>query len=75
MTARRTCSAWCINNVGGFPNAVRSHAGNAGKVARANDGGNDVVSISAVLGNGDGTFKPAVLTTVLSAKTRFWWAT
>ena len=55
------------NNVGGFPNAVRSHAGSGGNVARANDGGSDVLSISAVLGNGDGTFKPAVLTTVLSA--------
>ena len=55
------------NSVGGLPNAVRSHAGTAGHVPRANDGGNDVVSISAVLGNGDGSFKPAVLTTVLSA--------
>ena len=54
------------NNVFGFPTVVRSHAGNAGNGARANDGGNDVVSISAVLGNGDGTFKPAVLTTVFT---------
>ena len=56
------------NNVFGFPTVVRSHAGNAGNGARAHDGGSDVVSISAVLGNGDGTFKPAVLTTVLSRR-------
>ncbi len=54
------------NNVGGFPNALRSHAGSAGNAPRGNSPGADVISISAVFGNGDGTFKPAVLTTVLS---------
>lgn len=54
------------NNVGGSSKAVRSHAGSAGNVVRANSQSTDVISISAVLGNGNGTFKPAVLTTVLS---------
>ena len=54
------------NNVGGFSNVVRSHAGNAANAPRGDSPGTDMISISAVLGNGDGTFKPAVLTTVLT---------
>ena len=56
------------NNVGGLPERGAEPCGTAGQCAtRRLDRGNDVVSISAVLGNGDGSFKPAVLTTVLSA--------
>jgi FG-GAP-like repeat len=54
------------NNLGGAPNVVRSHRGISGNVARDHSKGSDVISISAVLGNGNGTFKPAVLTTVSS---------